>query len=705
MWIQHRRSFSLAAAVALTFPSAWAADPPAISAASSDDGRPAEMTLGAYRDLSASQSRHYDRTQDISPRQMLMLLEVSERTGANLGQALATGEMESAATWNDHVRPTLQNGRLGSATGVWQFQPATFHRILKRFGTQLLAASETAADRERLDLGDGPFTDATVRRLIQDTVDGKRGEGDEELQLLRHNFAVLAFAKHYLSLDSGATTPEEDYLYHFLGAGEGRRVLALARGEARDTLCVKPVEVPVPFPDTALALAADLGESAIVRAQTTRQTLPLANLEPTSRSTVTLQERRPVSLLRGLESRQMHMADTERRTTVTAGGTLATPTAILEPALFSSREFSIQPSISAEWGLPADSPTVTGNPGMFYRDGKGQSQPYTWAEFMEHLARRVRADRQPALVRAKYGAGFDLKGGDLPEQAFNPQQTSKAAEFFHENGATARLPETLLTSTLNQDETRRYRQRLAALISQGEDRPLETLPPETLSALQHLRLLPPGTDASQPAVRQALQRFRALVGKDAPDDPAQASRLMPAERIALELYARRLARYAALQTRQQAALGDAPDLNRIKKMPARARRSAAVHLATVQTALAEQGLLTPPTRKSVWRDKKRKKHVSHKTLPFAGAPDQATVAALDAFQWRQGLRKTGGVLDAVTLRLLGLPPLEPEIVLPLSGPQCVIVAEAAPLCALPTECQWSDLDDLIPPRPCSLQMN
>jgi hypothetical protein len=43
-----------------------------------------------------------------------------------------------------------------------------------------------------------------VRSLIQETLDGAREVDDEELQLLRHNFAVLALAKHYLSVDSGA---------------------------------------------------------------------------------------------------------------------------------------------------------------------------------------------------------------------------------------------------------------------------------------------------------------------------------------------------------------------------------------------------------------------------------------------------------------------------------------------------------------------
>ncbi len=102
-----------------------------------------------------------------------------------------------------------------------------------------------------------------MRGLIQETVAGKRGAGDEELQLLRHNFAVLAFAKHYLSLDSGATTPEEDYLFHFLGEGQGRRVLALARGEARDTLCVQTLDAPASPLDTGPK--APVGEALVAR--------------------------------------------------------------------------------------------------------------------------------------------------------------------------------------------------------------------------------------------------------------------------------------------------------------------------------------------------------------------------------------------------------------------------------------------------------
>ncbi len=129
--------------------------------------------------MAANQARNYDRVQDISPRQMVILLEVSERTGANLGQALATGEFESAHTWNNFVRPPLPGGKLGSATGVWQFQPATFQAVVKLYGPQLLDASEADAvsGRQRMDLGAGPYSDAKVRRLIRETVDDCAGRG------------------------------------------------------------------------------------------------------------------------------------------------------------------------------------------------------------------------------------------------------------------------------------------------------------------------------------------------------------------------------------------------------------------------------------------------------------------------------------------------------------------------------------------------
>lgn len=713
LFIKLRRLLGgLGTATALALGSVWAADLPVISAVYSGDGSPSEVALAAYRAMSASRSRNYDRAQDISPRQMMILLEVSQRTEASLGQLLATGEMESAYTWNDHVRPTLKNGNLGSATGVWQFQPATFHDIVKTFGARLLAASESDAltGRAHMDLGDDPFTDAQVRSLIQETVDDKRDAEDGELQLLRHNFAVLTFAKHYLSVQSGATTPEEDYLYHFLGAGRGRQVLALARGEARDTLCVKPMEAPVPPIETLPELLAEnpappTAQAALAARAAFRLTSPITG-SPDFVYRVGPDARPAIPSRRGLRS-QLEQPPALDRVIATrkAQVVLRTlPPVASESAVWFPVDPDPLPPVSSDWGLPANSPIVTGNLGMFYRDGRGQSQPYTWAEFMEHLARRVRAQDQPALVRAKYGVGFGLKGGDLPERFFYPEKVSEAAEFRYESGRTVLVPDAMVTGPLGRDETQQYQERLAGLVRQGEDKPLDTLPPEALSALHHLRMLPENLQAvstSNTEVQKALHNFRKTVGKEEPDDPAHFNLLMPVERIALEIYDQRLARYAQLQAGQLASFGVAPDLNRVRQMPAGLQRAAAPEIASVQTALAAQQLLTQPTQKSVWRDKKRKKHVDYKTVPFAGKADKATIAALDTFQLRNGLRKTGGILDAVTLNMLNLPPMGPEIFLPLSGPQCVIDRDAGtvPMCAILTDQTRSDPGNFSPIQP------
>ncbi len=703
---------ALAATLALL--SATASGAPLTSALYTENGGVPEVTLAAYRALSASLSRGYDRSRDISPRQLLILLEVAERTDTSLGQALATGEMESAHTWNDHVRPPLANGQLGSATGVWQFLPATFQTIIKKYGAQLLAATaaDPAANRAPLDLGEGPFTNAQVRDLIQETVVGKRGAGDEELQLLRHNFTVLAFAKHYLSLDSGATTPEEDYLFHFLGEGQGRRVLALARGEARDTLCVQMLDAPAAPLDTrpeapggkvlvANQEARKAPSPPPSPAQVTPQAAVASSFLPNGPLAASARSPLPTELALPSPAKPA-AADTPITTLVAklntaAGLPVKAPPAVVEEAIWlpppAEPSSPPPPPPSAEWGLPASSPTVTSNPGMFYRDGKGGTQPYTWAEFLDHLARQVRAQDQPALVRAKYGVGFDLKGGDMPERAFDPAAATAGAkrpqtEFWHEISQVLRVPELLITGPLNREETRQYQGRLAELVAQGEDKPLDTLPPEALSGLQHLKLLPPQiqpVSTEDPEVLKALRAFRTLVGKAEPDDPAHARLLLPAERVALEIYDQRLARYAAWQAGQQASAAHAPDLNRIKKLPPSLKKRAAPYLATLQTALAGQGLLTPPTRKVVWRDKKRKKHVKYKRVPFAGTADSATVTALNTFQWRQGLRQTEGVLDAVTLNMLGLTAMGPEIFQPLSGPQCPVddLAEPPAWCEIP----------------------
>lgn len=674
------------------------------------EGQP-ESALAAYRNLSASQARNYDRAQDISPRQMVILLEVCERTGASLGQMLATGEHESARTWNDHVRPTLKSGSLGAAAGVWQFVPATFHAILKEYGARLLAASgpDDVAGSERLDLGEGPFTDAQVRRLIQETVEGRRGADDGELQLLRHNFAVLAFAKHYLSLDTGATTPEEDYLFHFLGAGEGRRVLALARGEARDTLCVKPADSFL-VPGDTLPEVAERPEvverdprMALRKATALVPALPPVSAGPAPGSAPAAKAAPPVVRLRIRGEVDPPAAGARITTIQSQAGLPSMPP--LDLGSTALPPFSLgAPAVSSDWGLPADSPTVTGNLGMFYRDGKGQTQPYTWGEFMDNLARRIQADRQPDLVRAKYGVGFALPGGDLPNRAFDPQTVAAPALFRHRHGRSLPVPEALVLGPLDRAETELYKQRLGALVSQGDDEPTGTLPPESLSALQHLGLLPAGlseTNINPAELGKALQGFRKRVGKDAPDDPSHANRLMPAERIALELYDRRLARYAGLQACQEASFDEAPDLKRIKQMPVGLQRPAAPHIAAVQNALARQGLLKQPTEKRVWRDKKRKKHVAYRQVPFAGKADKATVAALNTFQRRHGLLATDGLLDAVTLEMLGLPAMGLEIFRPLSGPHCPVHAETAPACGVPRAVRWNELGVLGPawPRP------
>lgn len=715
---QHRRRPApsllggLALAGALALAASAATGQAMIPATDSGGTTPPPMTLAAYRALSANQSRNYDRTQDISLRQMRILLDVSERTGASLGQALATGEMESAYTWNDHVRPTLKNGSLGSATGVWQFLPGTFHGIVKKYGAQLLAASaaNAAMGRAHLDLGEGPFPDAKVRSLIQETVDGQRGADDEELQLLRHNFAVLAFAKHYLSVENGATTAEEDYLFHFLGAGQGRRVLALARGPARDTLCVKAAEAPVPTLETSPELVAVDGRIVTIPTSAALTPAPGMTVVPAVASR-RAPDPPPAAAVSAMASRRALAAP--RPAVVSRVSTAAPPLVVtqrrlqttpsistsdriitiirgavgLEPAPLVVPDIGMMlpvapvaplappppPPVSSQWGLPANSPTVTGNLGMFYRDGKGQSQPYTWAGFLANLARRVRAADQPALVRAKYGLGFALKGGDVAERSYNPANLPEPVEFRYENARAVLVPEVMVTGPLGRDEIRQYKERVTTLISQGEDAPRDTLSPQALAALHHLKLLPPQVQepsTTHPEVRKALHQFRKKVGKEEPNDPAHADLLTPAERIALEFYDQRIARYAQLQAGQLASFHSALDLNRIKKLPARQQRLATPHIAALQTALAAQGLLTQPTQKVVWRDQKRKKHVEYKPRPFPGKPDKVTVVALNSFQLRNGLRRTMGILDAVTLNMLGLPAMGPDIFQPVTGPQC-----------------------------------
>jgi hypothetical protein len=331
---------------------------------------------------------------------------------------------------------------------------------------------------------------------------------------------------------------------------------------------------------------------------------------------------------------------------------------------WSTREVNIPGGVSSAWGLPADSPIVTGNPGMFYRDGHGKRDPYTWAEFMSALSKRVKAKQQPTMVRAKYGVGFDLKGGDMPGWSRKDGAGSATLELAHEAGGAAVIPKGLLTAPLDADERRAYKRRLAALIDAGDARPVSAFSPPVVLALKHLGLMTLNEtdfDTYEQRLREALRGFRALVGKAEPDDPALADKVLPAERIALELYDQRVARYAALQGAQQAALEHALDLTAIRGLLKSHRRASRPHIAELQRALANQGLET-----QVHGGRRAK------TQQFDGIAGKLTVGSMNRFQLRSGLRPTDGRLDPVTARLLGLSPLGNEIFLAPSGPYCAI---------------------------------
>ncbi|NBC11864.1 MAG: hypothetical protein GVY09_00685 [Gammaproteobacteria bacterium] len=499
-----------------------------------------QQALERFQARAERRARGYDRTQDIRPSQLLTLLDVAARTGYSLGQLLATGEHESAHTWNDFVRPPLGGGRLGSAAGVWQFQPRTFERVIHLYGAELLAltAADPARGRRRLDLGFGPFCDAHVRMIVRDTMAGLRGPDDTELRLLRHNFTVLAVAKYLLSKDSGAADPVEDYLFHFLGAAEGRRVLTLARGEDKHTRTVKPPPLPEPTAPT--------GASAGTRI---RDTLP----------------GRPALLLELAPKGYKQL---------TPGAAPAPGARAADAVLRRPGESPPARTAMTHWpaphGFAHDSPVVTGNAGMFYRDGQGRSDPYTWAELLAHLERRVQADRQPQLVRAKYGVGFALTGGDMPQWTFEPQRPGPDIELQLAGGEVLALPRAKILAPLSARETRDYQRRLAALIALGEAAPATHLSDAAARVLWRLGLLTPAaagddpmaafaTDmgpgwgmvvrTEHPAVRKALHAFRELVGKSAPEDPAQADLLLPAERVALEVYGARIERILATKPR------------------------------------------------------------------------------------------------------------------------------------------------------------
>ncbi len=516
--------------------------------------------LEQFQAQADERARDYDRNRGITPEQLLALLDVAERTDYSLGQLLATGEHESAHTWNDFVRPPLSGGRVGSAAGVWQFQPKTFERIVHLYGEELLAltAADPASGRRRLDLGFGPFHDAQVRLIIRDTVDGLRDSEDEELLLLRHNFTVLAFAKYLLSKDAGARDPVEDYLFHFLGAGQGQRILTLARGDARQTRTVKPPPPPEPTtPEPQLAGASIAAQSD-------------DNLRPSQRLRLGLDPndyRAPMGGGQSQPARPAAYVALRRR---------AAPQPQSADVVHPAPPAPQPPQWPAPHGFAHDSPIVTGNVGMFYRDGAGRSDPYTWAEFLEHLSRRVKAAQQPRLVRAKYGVGFELNGGDMPKWSFDPKHPGKTTRLRLDDGRSVEMPKARLTAPMDAQETRDYQRRLAALISFGEAEPTAILSDAAAATLYRLGLLVGPADGAEPAsqtwagvvsalgidmglglgtvlhtdreaVRDALTAFRKLVGKAPPVDATQTDLLLPAERVALEIYGARIERFVAAQ--------------------------------------------------------------------------------------------------------------------------------------------------------------
>ena len=650
---------------------------------SSDVGDPdsSARAVADYRAKADAEARSYDPTQDISPRQMLILLEVAQRTGSSLGLALATGEFESARTWNNFVRPTIGEDRLGSATGVWQFIPSTFYRIIKRYGADLLATSsaDESLHREAMDLGAGPFGDQEVRTIIEETIAGARDAEDEELQLLRHNFTVLAFAKHYLSVDTGAKTPEEDYLFHFLGEQRGREILALARGQARHHLSVAHPQQNAPA-----RLATRQGQAAAGGRQAIR--LPGRNLDPGLSYASPSRQPRVASTIRLIPKQRsslgtpQHALAAPRAPLNHASAYRSSAGSLSRPAIRSSADIAQLPQRSSGSGLPADSPIVTSNPGMFYRNASTKTSPYTWAEFLRALSERVQAKRQPAMVRAKYGVGFQMKGGDMPDWSLDSDPITETVEFHHEihgpemagnpplpKRLSVQLPVKLVTGPLDAAETLAYKERLAELIRLGEDEPLSTLPPTALSALRQLGLLSLDSEAANstgPERREALQAFRELVGKAAPDDPALVDSLMPSERVALEIYDQRIARYAALQRAQQAAMPRGLDLMGIGRLLKSHQLASRAEIATLQKVLAEAGLQTQTQAR-------KRTQATH----FDGIAGKLTQAALNQFQLRNGLRPTDGLLDPVTASRLGLPPMGRDIFLPPSGPHCPILSE------------------------------
>lgn len=171
------------------------------------------------------------------------------------------------------------------------------------------------------------------------------------------------------------------------------------------------------------------------------------------------------------------------------------------------------------------------------------------------------------------------------------------------------------------------------------------------SVLKRSGLLPATVSTQNPnapEVQQALKSFGDKMGLA----PLKDGKFAPGMVAALTLVDDRVSTYATRQAEQKAALeGTAPkvNLNDLKKLPndAPVRQSTSKMVIDLKRSLTEEGLLKE--EKQLVRDGKKKRY---ETKPLNDVVDDKLLRALAAFQMRNGLISTNGVLDPVTLKLL-----------------------------------------------------
>lgn len=126
------------------------------------------------QDYAAGRARLYDRIQDIAARQLALLLDVSERTGASLGQMRAIGEHESAAPQAIRIQTTLNTLELLEQPvkkTAWRDKQRRKRNSYKTppFAGQMDEATNAALDRFQLrrgQAGTSGVLDAVTQRLL-----------------------------------------------------------------------------------------------------------------------------------------------------------------------------------------------------------------------------------------------------------------------------------------------------------------------------------------------------------------------------------------------------------------------------------------------------------------------------------------------------------------------------------------------------------